>query len=183
VLSSKKEAVVYCSSATAKEGVKFESRLLKLKDLSLSDGSYRMDIVKPDKGVLTTHHVTVENGAVSIRLPAFTDDIAVHIYRSSDRTTGFKIIPVRNRHVLDLSTDDIVQVMSRAGFSDDQIMELGTDVHNGMLRSGAVQIKVEDKVQAVFAAKGDNVFISSTLTGHFLYNVKTGWRRPGNLSP
>jgi len=81
VLSSRKEAVAYCSSATAKEGVKFESQLLKLKGLSLSDGSYRMDIVKPDKGVLITHKLTVENDTVSVRLPAFTDDIAVHIYR------------------------------------------------------------------------------------------------------
>jgi hypothetical protein len=83
VLSSKKEAVAYCSSATAKEGVKFESRVLKLKGLSLSDGGYRMDVVKPDKGVLMTHRLAVKNGAVSIRLPAFTDDIAVHIYRGS----------------------------------------------------------------------------------------------------
>ena len=81
VLSSKKEAIAYCSSATAKEGVKFESQALKLKDLSLSNGSYRMDIVKPERGVLTTRHLAVASGAVTIRLPAFTDDIAVHIYR------------------------------------------------------------------------------------------------------
>ncbi len=81
VLSSEKEAVAYCSSATAKDGVKFESKVLKLKGLSLSDGDYRIDIVKPDRGVLITHHLAVENGAVTIRLPAFTDDIAVHIYR------------------------------------------------------------------------------------------------------
>ncbi len=83
VLSSRKEAVAYCSSATAKEGVKFESRVIKLKGLSLSDGDYKMDIVKPDKGVLMTHRLAVENGVVSIRLPSFTDDIAVHIYRGS----------------------------------------------------------------------------------------------------
>ena len=82
VLSSKKEAVAYCSSATAKEGVKFESQVLKLNNLSLSDGSYRMDIVKPDRGVLITHQLAVENGAVSVRLPTFTDDIAVHIYKN-----------------------------------------------------------------------------------------------------
>jgi len=83
VLSSKKEAVVYCSSATAKEGVKFERQPLKLKDLSLSDGNYRMDIVKPDKGILSTRRMAVENGTVTLRLPAFTDDIAVHIYKSN----------------------------------------------------------------------------------------------------
>jgi hypothetical protein len=81
VLSSKKEAVAYCSSATAKDGVKFESQVLKLNNLSLSDGRYRMDIVKPEKGVLKTHRLTVENGALSVQLPTFTDDIAVHIYK------------------------------------------------------------------------------------------------------
>ncbi len=83
VLSSGKEAVAYCSSATAKEGVKFRSRVLKLKDLPLSDGGYRIDIVKPDKGILSTRRMAVENGTVTLRLPAFTDDIAVHIYKGS----------------------------------------------------------------------------------------------------
>jgi len=81
VLSSRKEAVAYCSSATAKEGIKFENQILKLKGLSLSDGDYRIDIFKLDRGILMTHQLAVEDGAVTLRLPAFTDDIAVHIYR------------------------------------------------------------------------------------------------------
>ncbi len=32
---------------------------------------------------------------------------------------GFEVIPVSNRYVLTLSADDVVQVMRRAGFSDD----------------------------------------------------------------
>ncbi len=96
---------------------------------------------------------------------------------------GFEVIPVSNRYVLALSSDDVVQVMRRAGFSDDQILELGTDVHDGMLESGAVQIKVGDKVEVVFAANGDDVYIGTRLRGNFIYNVKTGWRRPGDLSP
>jgi len=96
---------------------------------------------------------------------------------------GFEVVPVSNRYVLALSSDDIVQVMRRAGFSDDQILELGTDVHNGMLESGAVQVKVDDKVEVVFAANGDDVYIGTRLRGNFIYNVKTGWRRAGELSP
>jgi len=80
VLSSRKEAIAYCCSATAKENVKFDSRLLKLKDLSLSDGNYTADIIKPDKGILKTQNVAVKGGSVSLKLPAFVDDIAVHIY-------------------------------------------------------------------------------------------------------
>jgi hypothetical protein len=94
---------------------------------------------------------------------------------------GFEVIPVSNRNILDLSADDVVQVMRRAGFSDNQILELGTDVHDGMFMSGAVQIKLKDKVEAVFAANGDDVYIGTRLRGNFIYNVNTGWRRPGNL--
>ena len=98
-------------------------------------------------------------------------------------TRGFEVIPVSSRNVLALSADDIVQVMRRAGFSDNQIMELGTDVRDGLLGSGAVQIKLKDKVEVVFAANGDDVFIGTRLRGNFIYNVRTGWHRPGSLPP
>ena len=81
VLSSKKEAVAYCSSATGKEGVKFKSELLKLTGLSLADGTHTADIIKPDHGVLVTHSTEVRAGALSLTVPAFTDDITVHIHR------------------------------------------------------------------------------------------------------
>jgi hypothetical protein len=81
VLSSGKEAIAYCSSATAKAGVSFASQAIELNGLRLSDGSYKMDLVKPDKGVLTTKRLTVGKGAALLKLPAFTDDIAVHIYK------------------------------------------------------------------------------------------------------
>ena len=100
-----------------------------------------------------------------------------------NRTRGFEVIPVGNRHLITLSADDVVQVMRRAGFSDDQIMELGTDVHQGLLESGAVQIKTDDKVEVVFAANGDDVYIGTRLRGNFIYNLKTGWRRSGDVSP
>jgi len=81
VLSSKKEAVAYCSSATAKEGVRFKSQLLKLRDLSVADGTYTAEIIKPDRGILATRTVTVKGDALSVELPAFVDDIAVHVYK------------------------------------------------------------------------------------------------------
>ncbi|MHC4171514.1 MAG: hypothetical protein ACYTBX_02675 [Planctomycetota bacterium] len=103
------------------------------------------------------------------------------MYNSMFRSKGFEVIPVSNRNILNLSADDVVQVMRRAGFSDNQILELGTDVHDGMFMSGAVQIKLKDKVEAVFAANGDDVYIGTRLRGNFIYNMNTGWRRPGNL--
>ncbi len=88
---------------------------------------------------------------------------------------GIEIVPLRNQDVLTLSSDDIVRVMRQAGFSDNQILEYGTDLHSALSREGAAQIKVKKNLEAVFAINGDAVYISSRLRGNFIYNVKTGW--------
>jgi len=88
---------------------------------------------------------------------------------------GFEVIPLSYQEVLTLSSDDIVRVMRRAGFSDNQILEYGTELHDALSRSGAAQIKMSKKLQAVFAINGDSVYISTRLRGNFIYNVKTGW--------
>ena len=88
---------------------------------------------------------------------------------------GLEIVPISNQDVLTLSSDDIVRVMRRAGFSDNQILEYGTDLHSALAHSGAAQIKVKKNLEAVFAINGDAVYISTRLRGNFIYNVKTGW--------
>jgi len=88
---------------------------------------------------------------------------------------GFEVIPLNHQEVLTLSSDDIVRVMRRAGFSDNQILEYGTDLHDALAHSGAAQIKIDKRLQAVFAINGDSVYISTRLRGNFIYNVKTGW--------
>ncbi len=80
VLSSAAEAIAYCSSATAKENVKYEAQVLKIDGLSLADGNYKVEIVNPVVGVVQSQTVSVKAGGVDINLPEFTDDIAVHIY-------------------------------------------------------------------------------------------------------
>jgi len=93
-------------------------------------------------------------------------------------STGIQVVPLSNRNVLALSADDVVQVMRGAGFSDRQIMVHGTDLRNGLSQYGAVQIRVGNKLEAVFAINRDNgdcVYISTRLRGNFIYNVKTGW--------
>jgi len=88
---------------------------------------------------------------------------------------GFEVIPLNHQEVLTLSSDDIVRVMRRAGFSDNQILAYGTDLHDALSRSGAAQIKINKTLQAVFAINGDSVYISTRLRGNFIYNMKTGW--------
>jgi len=88
---------------------------------------------------------------------------------------GLEIVPLSNRNVLNLSSDDIVRVMRVAGFSDNQILEYGTYLHDALSNSGAAQIKIRNRLEAVFAINGDAVYISTRLRGNFIYNVKTGW--------
>ena len=88
---------------------------------------------------------------------------------------GFEIFPVNNQDILTLSSDDIVRVMRGAGFSDNQILQYGEDLHLALSQYGAAQIKIGRKLEAVFAINGDAVYISSRLRGNFIYNTKTGW--------
>jgi hypothetical protein len=88
---------------------------------------------------------------------------------------GIQVVPFSNRNVLALSSDDIVRVMRKAGFTDPQILEHGTALHDALAKSGAAQIKIGKKLEAVFAINGDAVYISTRLRGNFIYNVKTGW--------
>lgn len=96
---------------------------------------------------------------------------------SFDKEAIVQIRPMDNQDVLELTADDVVQVMRAAGFSDTQIFEHGPAVRDGMAGSGAVQVKTDGTVSAVFAADGDSVYISTRSRGHFIYNVKTGWQK------
>lgn len=90
-------------------------------------------------------------------------------------TRGIQVIPMGSRGVLDLSADDVVEIMQAAGFSDAQIIDYGTEVHDGLAQSGAVQIKMGRKVEAIFAVNGNDIYISTRLRGYFIYNINTGW--------
>ncbi len=87
---------------------------------------------------------------------------------------SLQVVPIRNQNVLILSSDDVVRVMRRAGFSNGQILEYGTDLHDALSQSGAAQIRTRRGLRAVFAIKEDSVYISSRF-GNFIYNMNTGW--------
>lgn len=88
---------------------------------------------------------------------------------------GIQVIPQSSSFgVLDLSADDIVAIMRTAGFSDEQIVEHGKAVHDGLAQFGRVQIKTNRKVEVIFAVNGEDVYIITRLRGIFIYNVNTG---------
>ena len=85
--------------------------------------------------------------------------------------SGVEALP--NRDVTALTADDIVCVMTRAGFTDEQILDLGTDVRNALATTGCARIRVGRKVEALFAVVGDCLHVTSRRRGHFIFDLKT----------
>ena len=90
-----------------------------------------------------------------------------------------KIVSVDNREVAALSAEDIVRVMLRGGFTNEQILELGTELRNKLAFSGAAQINEGDKVQAILAVNNGYVYVSSRQRGSFIYDLR---KKPVRLS-
>ena len=110
-------------------------------------------------------------GAITVLLLSFLASSVVGCAHS-----GMRVEPIiSSRGVLELSADDIVQIMRRTGFSDEQIVELGEDMRNGLAQSGAVQIRINKRVEVSFVVSGNDVYIYSLSRGSFVYNIKTGW--------
>ena len=84
------------------------------------------------------------------------------------------VIALPNNHTAALTSDDIVIVMRQAGFTDEQILDLGTDLRNRLASSGAAQIRLKKKIQAIFALQEGYLHVASRLRGSFIYDLKTG---------
>ena len=96
---------------------------------------------------------------------------------------GIQVVPLNSRSVLNLSADDVVEIMRAAGFSDEQIVQYGTQVHDGLAQTGAVQINVNRKAEAIFAVKEQDIYISTQMRGLFIYNINAGWVAGGGGVP
>ena len=62
-------------------------------------------------------------------------------------SSKLRITPLSNKNTITLSADDVVLMMRRVGLSDEQILKLGTDMHDSLLRFGAAQLEVNGKVE------------------------------------
>lgn len=85
-----------------------------------------------------------------------------------------RVMPLANRQVAGLGADDIVRLMQAAGFTEEQVLEFGTDLRNHLALSGAAQIKTGNKVEAIYAVHGNYVHISSRRRGSFVYDITSG---------
>ena len=89
--------------------------------------------------------------------------------------SGIKIVPIPSQDILELYPDEVMLILQRIGFTDEQIREHAWSVREGLAKSGAVRIMVNGTIEAGFAIRGDEIYISSRSRGRFIYNINTGW--------
>jgi hypothetical protein len=82
----------------------------------------------------------------------------------------YEVTSLNNSEIASLNAEDIARIMLRAGFEDEQIIKLGTELHNKLLTTGAAQINLDSKVEAMFAVNGNYVYVSSRSRGSFIYD-------------
>jgi hypothetical protein len=99
--------------------------------------------------------------------------LVLNVAGCANNGTGARVVALANRDVAALTADDIACVMRRAGFSDAQVIDLGTDLRNSLASTGAAKIIIGDKVEAILALDGDYLHAASRRRGSFIYELKT----------
>lgn len=121
-----------------------------------------------------THRSTISGAIIGLSLLLLTYGPGGCAIR---RAGEIQVIPKSSSGgVLNLSGDDIVAIMRQAGFTNEQILEHGTAVRDGLAQSGAVFMKIGKKTEAMFVIKGENIHISTLSRGYFVYNINSGWQ-------
>lgn len=94
--------------------------------------------------------------------------------RSPDESLQLRVVPQENKDQADLSAEDILRVMERVGFSDEQILQVGPELHRALQTAGAAEIKLGKKTEMAFGINGERLFITSRTRGTFVYNITSG---------
>lgn len=85
-----------------------------------------------------------------------------------------QIKPLSNQSTIRLEAEDIVNMMQLVGFSDEQILDLGATMRDGLLNSGAAQLEINNKVEAIFAVNKKLIYVATRSRGSFIYDVESG---------
>jgi hypothetical protein len=85
-----------------------------------------------------------------------------------------QLTPLSNQSTIRLSAEDIVLMMRQVGFSDEQILDLGATMRDGLLNSGAAQLEINDKIEAIFAVNKKLIYVATRSRGSFIYDVESG---------
>lgn len=110
---------------------------------------------------------------VQVNEPDGTEQLSTE--EEKNQSAKVEIVPVPNQDVIVLNAEETIQILRAAGFSDNQILEYGPAIREGLAKSGAVRILIDKVVEAGLATKGDDIYISTRSRGYFIYNINTGW--------
>ena len=85
-----------------------------------------------------------------------------------------RVVQRSNKDQAELSADDIIAVMEHVGFSEEQILALGPDLHAALREAGAAGVQYGDQTEVIFAVSGEHLFIQSRSQGTYIYDITHG---------
>ena len=103
--------------------------------------------------------------------------------QSRSNTKGLHIVPQRSHAVAELKANDVIKIMRSIGCTDEQIVDLGTDLRDILAQDGAARIMVGKKLEALMQVSGNQVLITSNSRGTFVYDLRRGQIGLPNISP
>lgn len=90
---------------------------------------------------------------------------------SSCASHQMSVVPQRNGDSIVLSPAQVIALMRRADFSDEQIENLGAELRDALAFYGAARIKSQDSVEALFITDGCRIYGAVSGRGIFFYDV------------
>lgn len=86
---------------------------------------------------------------------------------------GLRVQPQPGSEVAALEADDVVAVLLRGGFSDEEILEIGPDLRNALALNGGAVVRNRKVTEAVLAVHEELVHVSTRRRGTFIYNIES----------
>lgn len=81
------------------------------------------------------------------------------------------VTPITAGEAADVSADDLVAAMLKAGFSREQILKDGPAVHQSLATSGGAQIREGKFVSALFSIHAGKLYVTSRERGTFMVDL------------
>lgn len=87
-------------------------------------------------------------------------------------TQRLAVVPYHNQNTVVLNAKDVVAVMRRAGFYDEQIEQLGLEFRNALALHGACRIGSVDRTEALFLTEDNSIYVTVRGRGNFFYKIR-----------
>ena len=85
-----------------------------------------------------------------------------------------RIVAKENRDVAELTADDIVAVMQQVGFSDEDILDLGPDLHEAIRSSGMAVVYAGNRAEIILRVNREYLLVRSRSHGSLIYDIARG---------